>query len=389
MVSKKCEWLRVYRRRGAGRTHGRPGDRSCPRCASRAEFMLSVVVGRRCQVLIVVDQCRAGWAAGMYSEQLLGAIATQSRLTESYCWGYGEVPPGRECCTGPDDCQHLRKITAPFERGRHRFCRRIRLPGARSGVVQIEEGGCVFDNLRDHQRSADQKSEAAAGVSRLRHFFPGDGKWPGVHRRVGQRHERHAMDLAGCPPVAELRAGPALPWPCLRLPPGPPGPPNPPPPRPPNPPPRAPPNPPPPGPPPPGPPPGPFPPNFALGAAGHARAAHHHGEIGLGVLRQTLAQASGDLEGFVTVLTIHGRSRSCSRFGRVDLALQLRFKLVGSRTRAGSHASHARGHGGFLQLKGEIDLGGFGTGRLSYWPARSRTCALRDGAVARRSAGKA
>jgi hypothetical protein len=93
-------------------------------------------------------------------------------------------------------------------------------------------------------------------------------------------------------------------------------------------------------------------------APGASRSTHQHAEVGLGILRQALAEAARDLEGLAAVLAIHRRHTRCPRFRSTYFVLQQRLKLIPAALRA-AHASHALGHGGFLQLQRKIDLGGF------------------------------
>jgi hypothetical protein len=87
---------------------------------------------------------------------------------------------------------------------------------------------------------------------------------------------------------------------------------------------------------------------ISFGTSGAARPTHHHAEIGLRILRQALAQATGNLKGLAAALAITcgGRRRSlrCRHF-----ALQLRFKLIASGL-PGAHAGHALRDRRFLHL---------------------------------------
>src|SRR5580658_6375374 len=85
----------------------------------------------------------------------------------------------------------------------------------------------------------------------------------------------------------------------------------------------------------------------ASGATRTAGPAHHHAEIRLRILRQTLAQAARDLEGVAAVLAIHRRRAGRRHLRRAHLVLQLRFKLIPAGLRA-AHASHTLGGRRFL-----------------------------------------
>ena len=225
--------------------------------AHHAHVQVVCVIRRRSQVLIVIHR------AGLVRQRECTYRATAARSGSAgsagiVLFGIGEVPsPDRKAAPARKTAAPAKSLPVRSERGRHRSLPPNTTAASAFRYSSGRRKWSVFNNLWDHQRSADQKSEAAAGVSGLRHFFPSDRKWPGVHRRVGQRHKRHAMDLAGSPPIAELRAGPALALALPAIATRPPAPPNPPPPRPPKPRRRARRTRPPPGPPPPGPPPGP------------------------------------------------------------------------------------------------------------------------------------
>ena len=124
----------------------------------------------------------------------------------------------------------------------------------------------------------------------------------------------------------------------------------------------------------------------AFGTSGTARPAHHHEEVGLRVLRQALAQAARDLEGFAAVLAIHRWRGGCRGLRRIHLALQLRFKLRTAGLRA-AHSSHALHHRRFLQLQRKVDLRGFRAIRFLAGRLEAEHAHF-DGAIARRRAGE-